>query len=207
MPREFVGIDYICVILTLRDTERYKFIWHKIRWSLTLPGSEGKSIIPHLGKVCNCPYILALVILSKSLPPPPLWLLLICISPFVAMMWLSLHPATQIWHSCSCSLLFSPRIFILFFSFSSGIQFPRSPYDTGENIGEWGGENFSLGKLCSPTSKGKPGNIVHWVWGESLLDILKGFEGTAFAQHMWSPAADVRHKLSHPRPSKPSSLR
>ena len=35
--------------------------------------------------------------------------------------------------------------------------------------------------------------------------ILKGFEGTAFAQHMWSPAEDV--KLLHPRPSKPSSLR
>ena len=39
------------------------------------------------------------------------------------------------------------------------------------------------------------------------FEILKGFEGTAFAQHLWSPAADAKHKLSHQRPSKPSSLR
>ena len=40
-----------------------------------------------------------------------------------------------------------------------------------------------------------------------IFDIPKGFEGTAYAQHMWSPSADEKHKLSHPRPSKPSSLR
>ena len=75
----------------------------------------------------------------------------------------------------------------------------------GENIGEWGGEDFSLGQLCASASKGEPGSTILCV--RVNFDILKGFEGTAFAQHMWSPAEDVKRKLLHPRPSKPSSLR
>ena len=47
----------------------------------------------------------------------------------------------------------------------------------------------------------------HFVCVRVNFYILKGFEGTAFAQHMWSPAEDVKRKLLHPRPSKPSSLR
>ena len=33
----------------------------------------------------------------------------------------------------------------------------------GQNIGEWGREDFSLGKLCAPTSSGKSGKTVHFV--------------------------------------------
>ena len=49
--------------------------------------------------------------------------------------------------------------------------------------------------------------ILHIFCVRVICTIFKGFEGTAFAQHMWTPPADVKHKLSHPRPTKPSSLR
>ena len=49
--------------------------------------------------------------------------------------------------------------------------------------------------------------ILHIFCVRVICTIFKGFEGTAFAQHMWTPPADVKHKLSHTRPSKPSSLR
>ena len=98
-----------------------------------------------------------------------------------------------------CICVFCVSVLLYFWTLPSCFQI------AGENIGEWGGEDFSLGKLCVAASKGEPGHHLVCVWVN--FDILKGFEGTAFAQHMWSPAEDVKHKLLHPRPSKPSSLR
>ena len=98
-----------------------------------------------------------------------------------------------------CICVFCVSVLLYFWTLPSCFQI------AGENIGEWGGEDFSLGKLCVAASKGEPGD--HLVCVRVYFDILKGFEGTAFAQHMWSPAEDVKHKLLHPRPSKPSSLR
>jgi len=85
------------------------------------------------------------------------------------------------------------------------------------------GKSFGRWSLTLPGSEGKPtiphlGKVKILVNGEERISpwasyVLQpprekqGSEGTAFAQHMWSPAEDEKHKLLHPRPSKPSSLR
>jgi len=85
------------------------------------------------------------------------------------------------------------------------------------------GKDFGRWTLTLQGSEGKPiiphlGKVKILVNGEERISpwasyVLQpprenqGVEGTAFAQHMWSPTADKKHKLSHPRPSKPSSVR
>ena len=44
--------------------------------------------------------------------------------------------------------------------FSPPLIFNSEDFLAGENLGEWGGENLTLGKLCASTSQGKPGEKI-----------------------------------------------
>ena len=54
-------------------------------------------------------------------------------------------------------------VFLLLLYFSSCVKI------LGENISEWGGKDFSLGKLCAPASQGKPGVPTVFFMCESNL--------------------------------------
>ena len=56
-----------------------------------------------------------------------------------------------------------PALFMklyMFYTVFSPLLFNSEDFLAGENLGEWGGENLTLGKLCASTSQGKPGEKI-----------------------------------------------
>ena len=88
---EIVRIREICVNFNLRDEES-KSKQHNTRWSLTLPGAEGKPTIPHLGKVDQNfgQYFLKISPKHSSLSPHYIFLMLALFCIFFPRIQLSL---------------------------------------------------------------------------------------------------------------------